>query len=207
MTGGRWRVFLFHISVVAAVFFRPVRSNCDSVISPEEKTPPPLPQYSQSCHGPFPVLVKVDLGVKFAGLETVMRTEPASLVVSRCSGYCVSGYQSLCRGTATTTRNVTVGVVYTEGACESTVIQVEDDLSCGCGCRQESHLSCPGLATFHKESCTCSCNTSSLATVCPPGKMFSSQECSCVCSSVSVSCWWPLTWDSQHCGCTLVLTT
>ena len=99
-------------------------------------------------------------------------------------------------------RNVTVGVVYQHDlSCEDTVVVVEDDTSCGCECR-EPGLSCPGMATFHKETCSCRCNSTSL---CPPDMMFSPPSCSCVCSSPA-SCWWPLVWEDQHCGCTLLLT-
>ena len=63
--------------------FKSVFSNCDSVDVSVEEPPPPLPQYGQSCHGPFPVLLKVELGHKFAGLEGVLRVEPASLQVAR----------------------------------------------------------------------------------------------------------------------------
>ena len=104
---------------------------------------------------------------------------------------------------------MTVGVIYTEGGgggCETTVVTVEDDLSCGCDCSQGPQVSCPGLASFHKKSCTCRCDSSHLTTDCPPGRMFSSQECSCVCSSTTTSCWWPLVWADKHCGCTIVLT-
>ena len=91
---------------VLATTFSPATSDCDSVFLPEERPPPPLPQSSQSCLGPFPVLLKVSLGEKFAGLEHVVRTEPSSLVVSRCSGACTAGYHSVCRGTNTTIRYV-----------------------------------------------------------------------------------------------------
>ena len=94
--------------LVLATTLSPARCDCDSVFSPgeEESPPPPLPQHSQSCRGPFPVLLKVSLGEKFAGLEHVVRTEPSSLVVGRCSGQCRAGYHSVCRGTNTNTRSV-----------------------------------------------------------------------------------------------------
>ena len=200
---------------VLATSLSPASCDCDSVLSPEEESPPPppppppLPQHSRDCRGPFPVLLKVSLGEKFAGLEHVVRTEPSSVVVARCSGHCRAGYHSVCRGTNTNTRNVTVGVVYTEGGgggCETTVVTVEDDLSCGCACSQGPQLSCPGLATFQNQSCTCRCEASHLNTDCPPGRMFSSQQCDCVCSTLKSPCWWPLVWADQHCGCTLILT-
>ena len=94
------------LSVLATTRLPPVTCDCDSVSWPEETPPPPLPQHSQSCQGPFPVLLKVSLGEKFAGLEHVVRTEPSSVVVSRCSGHCTAGYHSVCRGTNTNIRSV-----------------------------------------------------------------------------------------------------
>ena len=89
-----------------ATTFTPGSCDCDSISLPEETRPPPLPQHSQSCQGPFPVLLKVSLGEKFAGLEHVVRTVPSSLVVARCSGHCTAGYHSVCRGTTTSIRSV-----------------------------------------------------------------------------------------------------
>ena len=93
---------------VLATTFSPATSDCDSVFLPDETPPPPLPQHSQSCQGPFPVLLKVSLGEKFAGLEHVVRTVPSSLVVARCSGHCTAGYHSVCRGTNTNIRSVSI---------------------------------------------------------------------------------------------------
>ena len=67
---------------VCLISVKPVLSSCDSVSTTEE-SPPPLPQYSGSCEGPFPVLTKVELGEKFAGLEGVLRVEPHTVLVGR----------------------------------------------------------------------------------------------------------------------------
>ena len=103
MRGDRRAVCLLS---VLATSLHPVTCDCDSVLFPEVTPPPPLPQHPQSCQGPFPVLLKVSLGEKFAGLEQVVRTEPHSVVVSRCSGHCTAGYRSVCRGTNTNIRSV-----------------------------------------------------------------------------------------------------
>ena len=103
----RRRAAVVGLLAVLATFLSPASCDCDSVISPEEESPPPpLPQHSRDCRGPFPVLLKVSLGEKFAGLEHVVRTEPSSVVVARCSGHCRAGYHSVCRGTSTNTRSV-----------------------------------------------------------------------------------------------------
>ena len=81
MTGYTRIVFLtFSICFVS---FKSVDSSCESVTAQEEKSPPPIPQYRGSCEGPFPVLVKLELDEKFAGLEGVLRVEPDSVVVMR----------------------------------------------------------------------------------------------------------------------------
>ena len=44
---------------------------------------PDLPQPSDSCGGPFPTLVKIDLGHKFVVLENVVRIQPSAVVLNR----------------------------------------------------------------------------------------------------------------------------
>ena len=113
MRGDRRAVVCLLSVLVSTTTLPPATCDCDSVFLPEETPPPPLPQHSQSCQGPFPVLVKVLLGEKFAGLEHVVRTEPSSLVVSRCSGHCTAGYHSVCRGTNTNIRSVSISTFLT----------------------------------------------------------------------------------------------
>ena len=128
--------------LVLATTLSPARCDCDSVFSPgeEESPPPPLPQHSQSCRGPFPVLLKVSLGEKFAGLEHVVRTEPSSLVVGRCSGQCRAGYHSVCRGTSTNTRSVLASPQLTFSHKSSS--QIQPHLT-------STHLTSPHLTSPH----------------------------------------------------------
>jgi len=178
---------------------------CDQTLSPPAQ-PPDLPQPATSCQGPFPTLVKVDLGHHFLGLENVVKTEPAAVILNRCSGQCQGGYNQLCQPVLVTHRNISVTVSYADtDLCEDTWVEVADVEQCGCVC---SSTPCQGLAERDEETgCVCTCHVGN-TTQCGDQRHLSPHLCECQCDARedNTPCWWKHDWSEQSCSCALQLT-
>jgi len=147
---------------------------------------------------------ELHLGDKFVGLEYVAAIVPSTVPINRCSGHCSARYNSQCRGIQTVIRNVSVLVEYVDGVCDNTLVQVQEDVTCGCGCRP---LSCSGYSHINNDTCTCSCDHLEYNITCPEGQSFSVHTCDCECDNIVTTCLWPLVWSPPRCSCKVHVST
>lgn len=79
-------------------------------------------------------------------------------------------------------------------------MEVEDEISCSCGCRQREE-GCRADQQFKRSTCTCTCRDTGARTSClEGGRSWDSSSCSCICPPSS-SCTLPSVRDPSSCSC------
>ena len=144
-------------------------------------------------------------------VEDVLHMVPDSVPVKRCKGGC-SQIAHSCQPTQVVERHVEVMLVLArwpqgENQVVCSSFQVEDHLSCGCGCKVKPHQ-CSQHHYFLEGICKCLCrHTEKRASCIKSGRSWDEKTCACTCPRHTwTQCSTGYVFDSSF-SCSCVLTS
>lgn len=130
----------------------------------------------------------VDLRTVIATDEDVLQIMPEHVVVERCGGSCYVPPHS-CNAVRKSVKKVPVMMVmnkwpHGEHEMVCSVLDVEVDEECECGCELDKDSCLPGVQYFQPQSCRCVCgNVEERAACIVSGKVWDPTSCQCHCPS------------------------